>query len=146
MTFLLSNWKAIGAFSLAIALGGAGLHFGDKKATEKYLPQIAKLETRIEVADEQARQTIIKQNENEIEISKELNDSVARINDRYERLLSEARNKTRSSTSANSSQEANGASAELQATIRFEQACALDANQIVQFQHWILLNVIPISE
>ena len=131
---------------IAGALFGAGFHFGDKKATEKYLPQLTELKTRINVADEQARMTVIKQKENEIAISNEINDSVTRINARYERLLSEARNKARSSTPANSTQEANGQTAELQAAIRFEQACALDANQVVEFQRWITVNQFPIGK
>ena len=67
MTDLLRN--SIIGLIIAGALVGAGFHFGDKKATEKYLPQLTELKTRIMVADEQARMTVIKQKENEIAIS-----------------------------------------------------------------------------
>ena len=119
---------------------------GYKASESKLQPIITERTAQLMAIDLKAKTDQAKYKENEIEISKEINDSVNRINSYYERMLSEARNKARTYTVANSPKEADGAPAELQTAIRFEQTCALDANQVIEFQNWVRLNKFPIAE
>lgn len=137
----------LGATTVVAMLFGAGYYQGNKHATEKYLPQVVDLKTRINVADEQAKATVIKQKENENAIANEINDSVGRINDYY-RLLARGY-KASSCTTAGSTESPDGATSEpaaVEQSLEFEEACTRDANSLAMWQEWATKNQIPISE
>jgi hypothetical protein len=67
---------------------GAGFHFGDKKATEKYLPEIAALKAGIDAADVMAKNDAKIYKENLDATTKHYKDRAARIAAYYDSLLS----------------------------------------------------------
>lgn len=137
--------KLVPAILGIMLIAGGGYFYGHKAATEKYLPQLVVMQTKVDVADAHTRSTIEKQKENENAVANEIKDSVARINARYERLLSEARNKAGTSPAAGGTQTVDGTSEE-QRAINFERACALDASSLTAWQDWAIKNQIPVGE
>lgn len=139
---------AIGVLSIMLIAGG-GYFYGNKAATEKYLPQLTELKTRIIVADEQAKATTLKQKENENAVATETSNTIARINAKYERLLQAARDKAGASAAPLGTPTVNGTSEEqsnAERAIEFERSCVLDAASLTAWQDWATKNQIPIGD
>lgn len=79
----------LGAAAIMSILFGAGYYQGNNHATEKYLPQLTELQTRVKVAGEQAKETAVKQKENSDAI-KSKDDKYRAAIAYYERMLSKA--------------------------------------------------------
>lgn len=134
---------------LSIALFGLGWHFGDKHATEKYLPKIQKLQDAIDQADKDARQKQAEYKENNDEIQRQNDKRINDIREYYrKRLLQSMPSKTGSSSTPSDPKAANGTASESTITgcpASIEEKCALDANQVNGFREWAVKNKIPVS-
>lgn len=138
------------------ALGGvmllviffAGAHFGDKRATEKYLPKIQQLKDEIDHADQEAKAKQKEYKENYDDLKHQNDSRINGIRDYYRGLLQSVSTKDSSGSASTSSKAVNGTTSKSTITgcpANIEQGCALDANQVLMFQEWVKKNKIPIN-
>lgn len=134
---------------LSIALFGLGWHFGDKHATEEYLPQITQLKDAIDTAAENARQKQTEYKENNDEIQRQNDKRINDIREYYrKRMLQSVPSKTGSSSTPSCSETTDGHTTEPTITgcpASVEEKCALDANQVNGWREWAVKNKIPVD-
>lgn len=140
--------KILGTFMAAVAVLGLVFLSGYFYSSSVSAPKYAALRAKLDAADSAAKEEVKRQKENEHAIAKELDDSVARINARYDGMLQRGR-EDHARTVAKCTQAINGTPEEHEVAggwVEFERACALDANSLRAWQRWAVLNRIPIGD
>jgi hypothetical protein len=128
---------AIAFTALALLVGAFffGHNRGYSAATDRYAPQVATLQAKIDAALAEAE---VKRKQNEEAnhaADKTHRDAVARINAYYDRVLRDA--KATPHLDGGSAGAPDAACRERATATAFERKCALDANHIQEFQDWI---------